>query len=506
MQINQKRFGVALTYVSEAVKILSSLIYTPLMLRLLGQSEFGLYQLVSSVVAYLGLLSFGFGSAYIRYYSRYQVKGNQDGIARLNGMFALVFCSISAVCILCGCVMAANAQLVFGDKLTAGELGKAKILLLILVVNMALTFPNSLFNCYITAHERFFFQRLLTVLQNIFNPFLTLPLLLMGYDSVAVVAVTTVLGIAVFAVNGAYCFRKLRMRFCFRGLKFALLGEMWVFTFFIFLNNIIDQVNWNVGKLLLGRYTGTVAVAVYGVGTQINTLYMQLSTAISSVFVPEVNRIVAESDDNGALTRLMAKVGRIQFLLLALVLSGFAFFGKPFIRLWAGPEYGEAYLVALLLIAPFTVPLVQNLGLEIQRAKNMHRARSLVCLALAVGNVLVSINLVRRWGCTGAAFGTSVSLILGNILFMNWYYQRKIGLDMVAFWKQIGGFVPALLLACPVGWGISCLLPITGWVSLGFGILVYSVVYASAMWLLGLNHYEKNLIRGIVEKLVRKQK
>ena len=46
---------------------------------------------------------------------------------------------------------------------------------------------------------------------------------------------------------------------------------------------IIDQVNWNVDKFLLGRFRGTVAVAVYGLAAQLNSYYMSLSTAISSV-------------------------------------------------------------------------------------------------------------------------------------------------------------------------------------------------------------------------------
>ena len=73
---------------------------------------------------------------------------------------------------------------------------------------------------------------------------------------------------------------------------------MWIFTIFICLNMIADQINWNVDKVLLGRFSGTVAVTIYGVGGQLNTMYMQLSTTISNVFIPQVNRIVADNDDN----------------------------------------------------------------------------------------------------------------------------------------------------------------------------------------------------------------
>lgn len=91
MHINQRKAGVILSYAGEIVKILVNLVYTPIMLRLLGQSEYGLYQLVYSVVSYLSLLSLGFGSSYLRFYSRYKAQNDEDGVAKLNGMFILIF-------------------------------------------------------------------------------------------------------------------------------------------------------------------------------------------------------------------------------------------------------------------------------------------------------------------------------------------------------------------------------------------------------------------------------
>ena len=378
MIINQRKAGVVISYAGEIVKILVNLIYTPIMLRLLGQSEYGLYQLVYSVVSYLSLLSLGFGSSYLRFYSRYKAKKDEDGVARLNGMFMTIFLAIAAICIICGMIMVGNIRGIFGSGLTDSEYVTARVLMILLVVNLALTFPNSVFNCSITAHERFLFQKVLILLQNVCSPFLTLPLLIMGYGSIGMVTVTTLLTFVVLASNMYYCFRKLHIKFCFKGFQLSLLKEMWVFTFFIFLNQIIDQINWSVDKFLLGRFAGTTAVAVYGVGGQINTLYLQFSTSVSNVFVPKVNRIVAESNNNRQLTDLFTKVGRIQFMVLGLILTGFIFLGNPFIRAWAGEEYGDAYIVALLLIGPVTVPLIQNLGVEIQRAKNMHKARAVV--------------------------------------------------------------------------------------------------------------------------------
>lgn len=504
MHFNQKKVGVILSYVAEAIKILSSLIYTPIMLRLLGQSEYGLYQLVYSVVSYLSLLSLGFGSSYVRFYSKYTIDNDDDGVARLNGMFLIIFTLMSIICILCGAVMLGNITAIFGNGLTNSEYATARILMFFMIFNLAITFPNSLFNCVVTAHEEFFFQKILIVLQNLLNPFLTLPLLIMGFGSIGMVSVTTFLTIAVFLSNMFYCFKKLNIRFIFNDFQFSLLKEMWIFTFFIFLNQIIDQVNWSVDKFLLGRFSGTVAVAIYGVGSQINTMYIQLSSTISNVFVPKVNMIVAKSDDNGELSKLFTKVGRIQFILLALVLTGFIFFGKSFISFWAGEGYEESFYVALLLIGPVTIPLIQNLGIEIQRAKNMHKARSIVYFLIAIANVFISIPLIQLFGASGAAMGTAIALIAGNVLFMNWYYYKKIGLDMIDFWRNIGEFVPALVLPCILGIVMNLFVSMNSLIVLGLCIIFYSLVYCLSMWFFGMNNYEKSMIEEPINKFLYK--
>ena len=502
--INQRKAGVILSYAGEMVKIVVSLVYTPVMLRLLGQSEYGLYQLVYSVVSYLSLLSLGFGSSYLRFYSRYKAQKDESGVAKLNGMFILIFSSISIICIICVSIMIGNIHNIFGTGLTKQEYETARVLMGLLIINLAMTFPNSVFNCSITAHEKFFFQKLLILLQNLFSPFLTLPLLIMGYGSIGMVSVTTFLTFVLLFSNMFYCFKNLHIRFEFKGLQISLLKEMWVFTFFIFLNQIIDQINWSLDKFLLGRFAGTTAVAVYGVGGQINTLYLQFSSSVSNVFVPKVNRIVAETNDDEQLTKLFTKVGRIQFMVLGLILSGFVFLGTPFVKLWAGSEYSESYVVTLLLIIPVTVPLIQNLGIEIQRAKNMHKARAIIYLAIAIANVFISIPLIKVIGPTGAALGTAISLIVGNIIFMNWYYHVRIGMNMIYFWKEIAKFIPALITPCGVGFLIMKFAHVSGIFNVFIYSIIYMVIYGISMYFLGMNTEEKNLVMGPVKKIIRR--
>ena len=501
---SQRKSGVILSYISQAIHILSGLLYTPIMLRILGQSEYGLYQLVYSVVSYLSLLSFGFTASYMRFYSRAKAKNDDNEVSRLNGMFMIIFIIIALICIICGVVMIRNIKVIFAGGLTLKEYQTARILMALMVFNLALTFPNSVFDAFTSAHERFFFQKMLVVLQNLLNPFLTLPLLILGYGSIGMVLITTLLTISKLVVNVWYSIKKIKVHFIFNNFRFELFREMWVFTFFIFLNQIIDQVNWSVGKFLLGRLSGTVAVAVFGLGAQINSMYLQFSSSISNVFVPKVNRIVATSDDNSELTQLFTKVGRIQFIILALIFTGFIFLGYPFMTLWGGDGYGDSYYVALWLILPVTVPLIQNLGVEIQRAKNKHKVRSIVYFCISIANVLVSIPLIILFGAIGAAIGTGVTLICGNVIFMNWYYHKYIGLDMFYFWKSILHFLPGLVIPCLVGFWIMGSAKINNIFILGVWICIYAVIYCVSMYFLGMNNEEKQMVVGPILKLFKR--
>ena len=499
--MDQKKAGVLLSYGQTVLSTVISLVYTPVMLRLLGTSEYGTYTLVSGFISNLSLMSFGLGSAYVRYYSRAKVQEGEDGVAHINGMFMVIFLVISAMSLLVGGVLVANVQNIFGAKLTAHEIETARVLMALLVVNIAVSFPCSVFSSYITANERFLFQRIINMIRTVLNPIVMLPLLLMGLGSVALVVVTLVLSVVTDAFNIWYCRRKLSMRLTFGHFDFALLREMGGFSFFIFLNMIIDQINWTVDTTLLGIISGTAATAIYGVGAQINSYYKTLSTSISGVFVPQINRIVAEGQGDDRLTSLFTRVGRIQFLLLMLVLTGFVFVGEPFIDAWGGGEYAGAYPIALMLMVPVTLPLIQNLGIEIQRAKNMHQFRSKVYFFMALGNVLVSIPLGMRYGGLGCAMGTAISLIIGNGFVMNWYYQTHIGLDMKYFFRSILSMVPAMVPPALLGLLAVRLHTFSGYSGVLTFAVPYTAVYALCVYRWAMNDEERGMVRGMLRRL-----
>lgn len=499
MQKDQKKLGVILSYLGQSVKLFAGLVYTPIVLRILGQSEYGVYQLVNSVIAYLGLLNFGFSASYVRFYSRYKVEKKKDKIAELNGMYLVIFVVLMLLTVLCGCVIFANMKAFFGTYITNSEYDVVRPLFILMLVNLAISFPNSVFDAIILANEKFIWQRVLVVAENILNPLITIPLLMNGFGAVGMAVTTTVITFIKFIINILYCEKKIETRFVLSNFDFTLFKEMWMFTFFIFINQVIDQINWSVDRYLLGRMSGSTEVAVYSLGGQINTMYLSISVAISSVFVPKVNDMVArEENSNEKLSELFIKIGRIQFMVVALVSSGFVLWGRKFICMWAGEEYSKSYYVTLLLILSVTIPLTQNIGIEILRAKNKHQIRTIVYSVIAVGNVLISIPLIKKLGAIGAAVGTAAALVSGNVCFMNWYYAKYIKLNIAGFWKSLGKVATALIIPILTGCAMIKFWNMENLIVWGTSIVIYIAVYACSIYFFAMNEQEKLTVKRLL--------
>ena len=108
-----RRLGIVLQYGQMALNILINLIYTPVMLRLLGDAEYGIYNLAGSVISYLSLLSLGFGASYIRYYTKYKSQRDENGVKSLNALYLLVFSFIGIISLIAGLLISGNVSVFF---------------------------------------------------------------------------------------------------------------------------------------------------------------------------------------------------------------------------------------------------------------------------------------------------------------------------------------------------------------------------------------------------------
>lgn len=504
MPVNQLKAGVVLNYVVIFLNTIVGLLYTPYMLRMMGQSEYGLYSLVASVIAYLTVLDLGFGNAIVRYTAKFRAEKKTEEQYEMFGMFFLLYLVIGIIAFGIGLGLYFNVDTLFGNTMTAVELGRARLMMLLLVANLAFTFPMSIWGSIIQAYEDFVFQKSLNIFRIILNTAVMICLLHFGYKAVAMVVVQTIFNVLTLVINFIYCRRKLNIHIYFRFKHFhwGFLKEVAIYSFWIFLNAIMDRVYWSTGQFVLGAMVGTVAVAVFAIAIQLEGMYMQFSTAISSVFLPKVTAMVATNRSRKEISDLFIRTGRIQYIVLAYILSGFIIFGRQFIELWAGAGYSDAYMISLLFFIPLTVPLIQNLGITILQARNEMKFRSVLYIIIALVSLAMQIVLTSHFGGIGCAMGVSGALVVGQILIMNVYYRRRQDLDIKTFWKEIGkmSIIPIVLIFSSM-LVIRHFFALDSWGKLILGIAAFSLVYIPLFFRFSMTDEERNLFISMFHKI-----
>lgn len=495
--------GALIGYVNMFANILITFIYTPIMLKLMGNQEYGLYSLVSSVIAYLSVLDMGFGNAMIKFVSSSKAKNDKQEERKINGLFLALYSIIGIITIIIGMVLIKNINVIF-PALTNAEIAKAKIIMEILVFTVSISFPLSIFDSYVMACERFKFLKILNVIKTISIPLTMLPLLIWGYKSIAMVIVTSLYNILYHICTMICCFKKLNMKIHFSLKEFdkSLFKDIFTYSFFVFLGLIVDTVFNNTDQIILGSVCGTVAVSIYAVATKFTNMNLSVSTTISGLFLPKITKMLEEDDSDKKISDLFIKVSRIQIYLMMLILSGFAIFGRQFLNLWVGNEYKDAYYIVLLLIGPAIIPLTQNIGISVIQAKNKHQFRAIMYIIIAVLNVSISIPLARMYNAIGTAIGTAIANLLGQIISMNIFYWKKVNLDIPQYWKFFISYGVKILIISIINMLIIKNIQFN-WGRLIAWIIVYVIQY-SIIAFISMNQEEKEIFYTIKNKLVRK--
>lgn len=486
---NQKKIGIFLSYFYFTVKIIAQLAILPIILKGLGQSEYGVYQLSSSIISYLSLLNMGLNGAYLKFYADAKIE-NREG--NLNFTYLVLFAAFAIVSVIAGFAIAENKELIIGNKLTRDELELAELLMKILSINLSVSFISNVFSAIVYAHECFIFERSINLISAILDPILIYVTLILGYRSIGLVIISLLITIIKLITCLIYCFKVIKAPFVISKIDFKYTHSIFVFSFFIFLNSIIDQINWNIDKYLLGRFIGSVSVTIYSIAAQINNIYIVVSDVIASLYAPEVNRFIAAKDKNMVeINNLFIKVSRIQAIIVYGILPAFIILGKDFIKLWVGEMYSEAYYIALFLLVSASMPLCETLAIDIQRAMNLHKYRSIIYSITSLANIFVSILLIPKYGGIGAAAGTAVSLIVGNVVIMNVFYYKRMGLEIGKLFLKVSKiFIPAIASSLCVIL-IKRFIPCDSWMNFLIMGIIYIIIFLIIVLTIYLDKNEK---------------
>ena len=501
--MNERKIGILLSYLNIALHAIVGFLYVPILLHYIGKSEYGLYQLIGSLIAYFSIMDFGLTAAVTRFYTKYKALKDKVGMENILAISLYGYGGATALSLLVGSICYWNLDGIFGASMTAGELQEARQMFLLLLFNIAVSLSTMVFRSVINAHEKFLFLKGLETVQLILQPALVI-LILQKYPTAMAVAVAqTALNVGLILARMYYCFAWLHISIRFHYWNQELFHDFKKLALSVFVVTLIDQVFWKTNQIILGIVRGTAAVAVYSIASLIYMNYMALSTAISGVYLPHITEMVAQRRPIEDLSSLFIQIGRWQYYLLALVATGFIIFGKQFIHLWAGNGFEDSYWITILIILPFTIDLIQNIGLAILQAMNRYDFRAKIYLLTGVLNLVLAIPLGIKFGGIGCAVATGFSMLMGNGIVMNYFYKKYIGLDIPAFWKQIGQITISVGLCLLIGYGLDRMLPGSGKIAFLCKIFGYTVLYGVIVYGIAMNSEEKEKVQGIARKFRR---
>lgn len=498
--MSQLKKGAILSYVTIILTNGIGLVLTPFMIQKLGDSEYGLYTLIGSLVGYISVLDFGLNNAIVRFVARYRALEDRKGEENFLATTMLIYTVIASLILAVGVFLYYHLETVF-TKLTPSELDKAKVMFGILIFNLTITLPGGAFSAIANAYEHFVFPRMLNIVKYLVRSLLLVAILVWGGDAVSIVVLDTVINLLVIGINAFYIFYKLQVKFKLHKVDFTLVREIFNYSFWIFVFAIMGQFQWQSGQVILGVVSGTTAVAIYGIGIMLGTYYGAFSTAISSVFLPRATQMTALEASGEELTLMMVRIGRFSLITLLMILGGFLLYGQQFILLWVGNTYQNSWLIALIIMISYTLPLVQSFANSILEAKSTFAFKAVTYITLIVAGTVLGYFLIDSWGVFGLISGTTFGWIISQGV-MNIYYQRVLKLNMPLFFKEL--FCKIFLtfvLTLALGFVLN-FLPGSDWLNLLVKISVYVLLFSVFMFRFGMNQSEKAIVKSILPKFL----
>ncbi len=505
---NNVRLGIVISYITLFVSIIGAFVVTPRVLENLGDEQYGLLSFANSITAWLTVISSALAASYIKFASEHKKENKDIGI--VNTSYFRIFGILSLIMLV---IIGAGIAVFrgFNIQLSQYTFEQNKLILwLILIsgINVALNVLFSVFTNYLTYNKQFIFIRIvalavafLTFACNLIFSFVTKNVL-----SISIVAV--VLTTLSSAITILFAFKNQRMTFARARFKETspLIRSIITFSSFILLNAVVDQINVNLDKTLLGIMVNAQAVTDYTLAKYFNAYLLTLSVAISSTFVPKIHELVTNNKKE-ELSALYLKVSKSQMMIMFLVGGGFIAVGKEFMNIWLGIEKEYIYYYAIVPIMLDMICLSCNTCIEIQRAMNKHKFRAFLYIGLALINIAISITLIKLlpdgYQIWGAFIGTAFSVVVGNWIILNVYNKVKIGLPMGKYFLNVAKHIVYAGVGVAVALLLRFKLPTTVGVTARFLIqgIVFSVIYFALLLV-----FERKTIIPLIKKVFGKIK
>ena len=429
--------GIALSYVNSGLSMICGLFLSSYLLRMLGDTEYGVYQTVSAFANYLVLFEFGTGTVMTRNLSmcfgkkasREEIDKNVSTIWTITNILAVFILIVSVVfyCLI---------GVIYTKSLTVEQIAYSRKIFVFITFYLFFSFYTQTMNGVVLACEKYTFSSSVSVIKLIVRTLLLTALIFLFKYSIVIAIVDIFLSLIIACYEYLYCIKKCNIKFTMKYFDKQIFKNALPLCMAIFMQTIVNQANNNVDKFVIGIMLTPELVALYSVGMYVFSSFSSFTTIPISMYAPQIVKNVAGGMRGKELTKTLIEPSRLITLIGGSILFGFVAAGKQFITIVYGKSYIQAYIIAVLVMVPMFMNMSNGVIINILDAMNKRIYRSNVLLLTTIANIILTVILIKNHGIVGAAFATAICTFVGQVIIMNIYYSKNIGISVMYLFKE----------------------------------------------------------------------
>jgi len=480
--------GTVLGYVSLALSVLYGLLFTPWIVKTIGESGYGLYTLSSSLIN-LFLIDFGLSSTVNAFLSKYKADQNQE---KINGFLSVsykLYFFLDAIIFAVGLTIYLCLGYIY-TGLSAEELGQLKVIFAISGIFSLVSFPATMLSGTLSSYEEFIFAKAVDIAQKVLQIGLVALFFFIGGGLYELVIANVAAGLVAILLKWSYIRFRLHVKTnLFSKTDWKAMKEIFPFSIWSAVASICARLIFNVTPSILGIVSDSTNIAVFGCVSTLESYVYLFSTVMSGFFLPKIQRIknIQSPDERHAeIENLAAKIGKIQAAIICFIVVGFASCGQEFIFFWMNGDetYSPAYWCLLMIISYQIVYVPQivfytAMYSDVKWVKNV----AVISLLKAAINLALEFALGYFYGVYGVSIAITVSRLV-EIVLLNIAYKRDLHVSLGRFFRRsYFRLLPAVAASLTVGLLLHFFLPVESNI-LKFVVIGLSVTFS--YWILAI--------------------
>jgi O-antigen/teichoic acid export membrane protein len=490
-------------YLVTGTELVLGIFMLPFNVAHLGQSAYGLWILVASVTVYFSMLDMGYGVAQVRFAAKYRAQGDTTALNEVTSTMFCIFSGVGLLTFVLAILISLNLDRVF--PLTEPQVRTGQIVLLCISAYVALGFPFSVFGGIVNGFQRQYMNGAVAFVTAIVVAGVNIIVLLLGYGLAELVAATTavrILSYFAYALNAYRVFPALRIRLKY--FKRERLREVTGFSIFILIIDLANKLNYSTDAIVIGAFMGTSAVAIWAVAQRLIEVVQRITDQLNAVLFPVVvdHSTVQRTD---TLQKILIQGTRLSLAMVVPIATVLGLTARRLVLVWVGPEFSASVNVIYILSVVVALRVGNATSAVILKGSGLHKFLAFSNLSMAVGNLILSVLLVRVYGLIGVAIGTLIPMMVTSMFVVFPAACRRVQLSVFkvvqksvwpATWPAMvmGGFVLLTRGSIAGSWGLIVLQS-----------LVAAIIYAGLFLLFAISRNERDWYFNKVKEVFRRR-